>query len=385
MDELFARYKAISVFSSVSDAIAPLAELCICKDLLHRIELCSKVFSAVAAVGADTTGEWIKSLILRDDNFFSRSAARGERISDRVKAQVKTELLTFKQLSLVKPTESATDACNEFLPKFGFGGFSLGYEGLLSFYALNGCGRLAVGSSFTYKDGTIAPADTDDVTLSDIKNYAEEKSEIVRNTENFINGLPAFHALLYGDRGTGKSTTVRAIAHDYADKLKVIELSRGDIGRLPELKTELSGLKQKFILFIDDLTFDENDPEVDGFKTALEGSLDAPAVNTLLYCTSNRRHLYKESERADGKRRNDDVQAELALFDRFGLVITYINPDKEQFVDILKQILRSRSVKWHDEYAAIAELAAIKKGGRSPRAAKQIADLIESNYARGKV
>lgn len=379
MDELYARYKAISVFSKVAEAIAPLAELSVCRDRLRRIELCSAVFSAVASAGADTTGEWISSLMLSDDNFFSRGAAKGERISDRVKAQVKTELVTFKQLSLVKPSGDEADC--EYLPKFGFGGFSASYDRLASFYALNGCGRLAVGNSFTYKNGVITPVETDDVTLSDIKNYAEEKSEIVRNTENFINGLPAFHALLYGDRGTGKSTTVRAIAHDYADKLKVIELSRGDIDKLPALKAELGGLKQKFILFIDDLAFDESDPAADGFKTALEGSLDAPAVNTLLYCTSNRRHLFKEGERSDGKRRNDEIQAELALFDRFGLVITYINPDKEQFVDILKQILRSRSVKWHDEYAAIAELAALKKGGRSPRAAKQIADLIQSNYA----
>ncbi len=77
----------------------------------------------------------------------------------------------------------------------------------------------------------------------------------------------------------------------------------------------------------------------------------------------------------------DEVQAELALFDRFGLVVTYINPDKAEFVDILRQILRSRGIKWRDEYAQIAELAALKKGGRSPRAAKQIADLIESTYA----
>ena len=91
--------------------------------------------------------------------------------------------------------------------------------------------------------------------------------------------------------------------------------------------------------------------------------------------------MYRErGERSEkGERRtNDERQAELALFDRFGLVITYVNPDKGEFIDILKQILRSRGIKWHDEYAQIAELAALKKGGRSPRAAKQIADLIET-------
>ena len=99
-----------------------------------------------------------------------------------------------------------------------------------------------------------------------------------------------------------------------------------------------------------------------------------------LYFSSKRCYLVNHTERVF-KNRNDETQAELALFDRFGLVVTYINPDKAEFIDIFKQILTSRGVKWREEYASVAELAALKKGGRSPRAAKQIADLIESTYA----
>lgn len=381
MNELFLRYKSVAVFADAAAEIAPLAELAVCKDVERRLTLAAAVFRAVSERGCDTTGEWIRSLIACDDNPFSRAAAKRERISDKLKAQVKSELLTFKQLSLIKPEDFITDEVKDFFPKFGFGGLSVGFDKLVSFYAVHGCGKLAVGNAFTYRGGLLAPADCGDVTLSDLKDYDEEKSEIVKNTENFIDGLPAFHTLLYGDRGTGKSTTVRAIAHDYRDKLKVIELSRSELNRLPALQAELNGLKQKFILFIDDLVFDENDTGADEFKTALEGSLDNPADNTLIYCTSNRRHLFKETDKSALHNRNDEVQAELALFDRFGLVITYINPDRERFVDILKQILRARGIKWHDEYASIAELAALKKGGRTPRAAKQIADLIETTYA----
>lgn len=384
MDEIQLRYNSISIFNDAAAVLRPLAELCSCAETSRRTELAARVFRTVAEYGCDTTGELIKTLILTDDNAFSRAVAHGERITDRLKAQVRNELITFKQLSLVKPDDLITDEVKDFFPKFGYGGMTVSYEKLVAFYAVNGCGRIAAGSAFAYRDGELTPVECGDVRLSDIKNYSEEKAEIVRNTENFIAGLPAFHTLLYGDRGTGKSTTVRAVAHEYRNKLKVVELARGELSRLPKLRAELGGFKQKFILFIDDLVFDGDDVGADEFKTALEGSLDAPAGNTLIYCTSNRRHLYKETDKQNVARRSDDVQAELALFDRFGLVITYINPDKDGFVDILKQILRSRSIKWHDEYAAIAELAALKKGGRSPRAAKQIADLIESNYAESR-
>ncbi len=375
------RYRAISIFKHTAERCKPLADLLTCASAVDRVEGCADVFRAVAESGGESTGEWLKLLAESDDNVFSRCCARGDRLPSGLKAQVNNELTTFKQLSLIKPDDYATDAVREFLPRFAFGGFSVTFDKLAAFYAANGCGRISGGNAFVYKDGQFYPAHDVDASLSDLKNYAEEKAEIVRNTENFINGLPAFHTLLYGDRGTGKSTTVRALAREYRDKLKVIELSKNDIEKLPKLNSELYGLKQKFILFIDDLSFDETDGRADGFKAALEGSLDSSSGNTLLYCTSNRRHLFKERDKADARNKNDETQAELALFDRFGLVVTYINPGKDGFIDILKQILRSRGMKWRDEYATVAELAALKKGGRSPRAAKQIADLIETSYA----
>ena len=380
MDELYLRYKAIAVYKGVADAVASLAELSRATDDESRVERAAAVFRAIEQAGARSSGEWIEMLVLRDDNPFTRLASACERVDKRLKAQVETELLTFKQLSLLSPNEFMTDATAAFFPRFDFGGFSASYDKLVRFHADNGCGMLACGSAFRYGEGGFSLAHVDEVRLSDLKNYDEEKAEIVKNTENFIAGLPAFHTLLYGDRGTGKSSTVRALCAEYEGKLKVIELSGDDLERLPDIYAAIRGRRQKHIIFIDDLAFDENDRRADVFKAALEGSLDG-ADNALIYCTSNRRHLIKESDRREGRSRNDELQAELALFDRFGLVVTYINPDRDEFIDILKQILRSRGLHWRDEYASIAELAALKKGGRSPRAAKQIADLIESTYA----
>lgn len=381
MDDLYSRYRAVCVFKDAARAALPLVELASCRTQSERLEAAAAVFRAVAEYGADTTGEWLCGLVKSDDNPLSRAAARGERVSGRLLAQADRELDLFKRLAAVKPDDHCTDADREFFPKFGYGGFSLTIDRLVRYCGDNGCGILSCASAFVY-DGTtdgFVPTATEPVRLGDLKNYAEEKAEVVKNTENFIAGLPAFNTLLYGDRGTGKSTTVRAVAYEYRDSVKVIELKKTDIGALDKIRARLAGLKQKFIVFVDDLSFEENDARVDGFKAALEGSL-AGGGNVLLYCTSNRRHLVKETER-EVKNRNDETQAELALFDRFGLVVTYINPDKAEFIDIFKQILTSRGVKWREEYASVAELAALKKGGRSPRAAKQIADLIESTYA----
>lgn len=380
MDEaLYLSYKAIAIFKNAAAEIAPLAEFLCARDRVRRIELCARIFGDVYASGSSTTGEWIRKAVERDGNAFSRAAACGERIPDRIKAQIHAELLTFKRLSLVRPEDVCGDDA-DVAPKFVCGGFSLTYDKLVRFYAAESFGKFSHGSAFVYRNGALTPVFAEPIRLADLKNYAEEKAEIVKNTENFLNGLPAFHTLLYGDRGTGKSSTVRAIAYEFRDRLKTIELGKNDIRELPALYAELRGLKQKFVLFVDDLGFDESDGGADELKAALEGSLDSGAPNAILYCTSNRRHLIKETDKSWARSAEDERQAELALFDRFGLVVTYLNPSRDEFIDILKQIMRSRGMKWRDEYAQIAELSALKKGGRSPRAAKQIADLIESTY-----
>ena len=365
-EALYLRYKSISVYKRVAAEISPLAELLTAGTVTRRVELCAEIFSLVTEHGCHSTGELIKRLILTDDNPFSRMAARGMRVPDAIKAQVNGELFTFKQLSLIRPSDFDLGLATDFAPAFSCGGFTGSYSALVLYYAANGCGQLSRGNAFICSDGEFFAATPAPVSLSDLKNYAEEKAEIVRNTDNYINGLPAFHTLLFGDRGTGKTATVRAVASEYRDRLKVIELSKSELKSLPRLCEELCGLKQKYILFIDDLNLGADGVEP---RAAIEHALDRD--DPLVYCTSDSRGPCDRAK-----------PYELELFDRFGLVVTYLNPDRTEFVDILRQILRSRGIRWRDEYSQIAELAAIKKGGRSPRAAKQIADLIECTYAQ---
>ena len=223
------------------------------------------------------------------------------------------------------------------------------------------------------------------VRLTDLKEYAEEKNAVKNNTLAFLKNLPANNVLLYGDRGTGKSSTVHAVLNEYAkDGLRLVEMNKSAITDFPLLVAAVSAAKRfKFVIFIDDLSFSDGENDYAQLKAALEGSI-SKTQNILIYATTNRRHLIKESHSdrlGDDVHANDTTQEQLSLSDRFGLVITFINPDKKEFCAILKQILKDRNITAFDDetLSLYAERYAIKKGGRSPRAARQLADIIETS------
>lgn len=221
---------------------------------------------------------------------------------------------------------------------------------------------------------------TDPVRLSDLKKYEEEKQIVVNNTLAFLEGLPAQNVLLYGDRGTGKSSTVHAIINEYADRgLRLIEVKKKDIITLPRLMNAIadSGNK-KFILFIDDLTFVEGQDNYGELKAVLEGSA-LHLGNLIIYATTNRRHLIKETaaDRHNDMHENDLRQEQMSLSDRFGIIVTYINPDKKEFFEILKEVLADRGITIPDDELSLrAERFCLEKGGRSPRGVRQLADII---------
>ena len=204
---------------------------------------------------------------------------------------------------------------------------------------------------------------------------------MVKNTLAFLNGLPAQNVLLYGDRGTGKSSTVHAVLNEYAPRgLRLIEVKKKDIITLPRLMNAISdGGDKKFIIFIDDLTFVEGQDNYGELKAVLEGSA-LHLGNLLIYATTNRRHLIKETaeDRKNDMHESDLRQEQMSLSDRFGIVVTYLDPDKREFIDILRSILSDRGITLpEDELELRAERFCLEKGGRSPRGARQLADIIE--------
>ena len=224
--------------------------------------------------------------------------------------------------------------------------------------------------------------------LSDLKNYELQRRQVIDNTESFVNGYPANNVLLYGDRGTGKSSTVHAVLNEYAPQgLRMIEISKSDIPDLTLIREQLAESPMKFIIFIDDLCFDSHDDSFGELKAALEGSLSGRKHNTIIYATSNRRHLIKESfsDRENDINRNDIMQEQLSLSDRFGLSITFINPNKKDYLDIVEKIAQDRGLNVNlDRLFLVAEQWASKKGGRSPRCARQFIDFVESAEKRGR-
>lgn len=226
---------------------------------------------------------------------------------------------------------------------------------------------------------------TDPVRLSDLKKYEEEKKVVVDNTRAFLQNLPAQNVLLYGDRGTGKSSTVHALINEFGkDGLRLIEVKKQDIITLPRLMNAISfaGKQLKFIIFIDDLAFVEGQENYSELKAVLEGSA-LHLGNVLIYATTNRRHLIREnySDRTNDMHENDMRQEQMSLSDRFGIVVTFVNPDKREFFEILKAVLADRGIKMPDsELALRAEQFCLEKGGRSPRGVRQLAGMIEAEF-----
>lgn len=262
---------------------------------------------------------------------------------------------------------------------------------LAAFFRFTGSGifgrypafRWVVGPAGGRLIGILQP---DAVRLGDLIGCEDQKQVVTENTARFIRSLPANNVLLYGDRGTGKSSTVKALLREYtADGLRIVEVARQDLGSLPDLISILQPRTQKFIIFIDDLSFDDHEGEYRHLKAVLEGSLAARPANVLLYATSNRRHLIREffsdrPEPSDEIRSQDTVQEKLSLADRFGLTVTYTTPDQDSYLAIVEAMVRQRGLAVAPgELREMAVRWELRYNGRSGRTARQFVDWLEGS------
>ena len=348
----------------------------------------------------DSLKHYISRLILTDDNIFTKAAAAGkvDELPKAVIDGVKSDLQKLEEISnLTKEDiiEFANDDEKEILktlPAWETGeaekplseNWASQLDSLIEFHRENGYGKYVENAAFIWnEEEELSPITSlDTIKLTDLKNYERQRNQVLENTISFLDGYPANNILLYGDRGTGKSSTVHAILNEYRNKgLRMIEISKGDINKLTKIREYIAESPMKFIIFIDDLSFDSHDDSFGELKAALEGSLSGRQSNTLIYATSNRRHLIKEnfSDRENDVHRSDTMQEELSLSDRFGLSIYFENPDKANYLDITEKIAKDRGLDVdYDELLRKSELWARRRGGRSPRCAKQFIDYVES-------
>lgn len=222
----------------------------------------------------------------------------------------------------------------------------------------------------------------DPIRLEELVGNEEAKALVAQNTEQLLRGLPANNLLLYGDRGTGKSSTVKALVHRFGLRgLRLVQVSRDEIGRLGDVMRTLQALPQKFVLFLDDLSFEEAEVGYKSFKAVLEGSLEQRPTNVVVYATSNRKHLIRERRNdrqlggGDDLNPRDTVEETASLSDRFGMTIIFSSPDQEQYLRIVEAMAAERQVPL--PLADVRQQAlqwSLWHNGRSGRTARQFVD-----------
>jgi uncharacterized protein len=342
--------------------------------------------------------------VLLDENAFSLAAARGAVIPQPVMNAARRDLSMIYQAASVTPEEllAGSGWADELsvleLPRWETGELPAALSGSVDsladnaaqFYRKNGCGIYAQYRAFIWRGGEIRPVQhPDSTTLSDLTGYELQRKTAIDNTLAFLNGLPANNCLLYGDRGTGKSSTVKAILNEYYCRgLIMIEMPKESLPDFPVLVDKIAGLPMKFIIFIDDLSFSQQDETYASLKAVLEGGLAARPENTLIYATSNRRHLLRETfsdREGDEIHRSDTIQESLSLADRFGLSIRFSLPGKDEYLEIVRQLAKQRGLdSYLEELEEGAERWAIGRGGRSPRCAKQYIRAAEARIRSGR-
>lgn len=221
--------------------------------------------------------------------------------------------------------------------------------------------------------------------LEDLVGVDDAVARLVENTAQFVRGLPANHVLLFGERGTGKSSAVRGLLPRFAPEgLRMVEVQKADLLQLPLVLESLRGASYRFVLFCDDLSFDSGEANYRELKAALEGSLVSPPDNVRIYATSNRRHLMPQTMAENREARVDEagelhlgeaLEEKLALSDRFGLVLGFYGFDQDTYLAIVEHYARKRGVRAAlDELRAEALRWALRRSSRSGRTAHQFVD-----------
>ncbi|MGX8704898.1 MAG: ATP-binding protein [bacterium] len=224
------------------------------------------------------------------------------------------------------------------------------------------------------------------VTFDDLVGYEDAKKLLIDNTEAFVEKRMANNCLLYGEAGTGKSSSIKALLHRFFDRgLRIIEITRYDFRDLHGILEEIKNRNYRFILYMDDLSFEENETEYKFLKAVIEGGLEKKPENVLLYATSNRRHLIRENyrdkeDRYQDMHASDTVQEKLSLSARFGLQIYFGAPEKKQYEEIVLALARRNGIELPEKELLLkANAWELRRGGYSGRAAQQFIDDLLSN------
>ncbi len=351
-------------------------------------EIFVESYCAFAAALYERDTDWTRflhGLVMEDDNVCVRQTAAGKPLSGPLAESLAQELTILQDLSRLSSEEVTADLDYDgYLPRWETSDCDLAadYSRHLEELPHKGYGMFAKYHTFRVDDGGIVPILTPDPQrLSDLVRYEREREPVIANTKAFLQGLPANNVLLYGDAGTGKSSTVKAIVNEYKDQgLRLIEIKQSQFTQIPKVLEHLAGNPLHFILFIDDLSFDSGSDDFIALKNILEGGAYDTRGNVLIYATSNRRHFVKEDASARSGSDlfvNDTIQETMSLAARFGLTVTFQKPAKDLYLEIVEALADRTGIEMdREELRTQAEAFAIRASGRSPRTARQFIDTV---------
>ncbi len=379
--------KSLAIFRGLAEGpvLSELAALISAGELpeAERVERWARFAEELYREGGNLA-DCLLRLVLEDDNVYVDAKARGE--AGYLEECLISELDILERVSKLTPEDLRA--------YIGYGGylpvwdtrkvdFKAAYSDRIKAMGTKGYGVFARSHMLRLKDGDIVPITAHDpVRFSDLKGYERQRSAVVDNTVALLEGRPAANALLYGDAGTGKSATVKAIANEFAERgLRLIEVEKKQFRDIPEMVARLGESPLKFILFIDDLSFALENDDFYALKVVLEGSAAAKAPNIAVYATSNRRHLIRESfsdRQGDDVHRDETIQETVSLSARFGLTVGFFRPNKKLYLRIVRELAQQYGVKMGTEGIEL-EAERFASMGRSPRTAKQFIEHLISS------
>lgn len=350
-------------------------------------------FAEMRGVTKSSIREYVVTLLADDDNVLSRVAQSGGEIGQDL---YKIALFDIDQIyAKLFPTSI------KYTPSDNSHGFFEGYRrsvtrmteaksaeellnSLILHYRECGGGELSRYAAFKY-DGTLTGiSEIEDITFDKLVGLERQKEILRENTEAFLRGKGANNVLLFGDRGTGKSSSVKALLNMYAkDGLRLIEIPKHYISDIPKLTKTLGGRPNKYILFLDDLSFETHEKEYRDLKIAMEGQLQATPDNVLIYATSNRRHLIRETwedRQGTDVHVNDRMQETLSLAERFGISLVFSSPNQKEYLKITEELLKRHNIEMTAEIEKEAIVWQMNYGGRSGRCAKQFVASYAANH-----
>ena len=351
----------------------------------EALEAYTELFYTLRTAGFDCLGTWLWERLRFDNSPYAHLAEAGGN-DPALEGAARRDVETLAALAGLEPDmlpeaiaellKDDLSDCAQQLPRLN-NTVPFTFDSLTAFYRENGAGLFAHYRAFLWEDGKLIPvADPDCPKPEDLLGYELQRDQVEANTRKMFSGHQANNVLLFGDGGTGKSATVKSMLYlPGMEDLRLIEIEKENITGLPSLIRSLNGKRHKFILFIDDLAFDQDDKTYSSMKTILEGSLEKRPVNVAIYATSNRRHLVRQTftdRVGDEVDTFETISEKTALAERFGLRIPYLTMNKVSYLALVEHLAKQAGIEMEkSELHAKAMTWEIRHSGRTPRVARQ--------------